>query len=284
MCLYRFRINRIIILLISAILMFCSCGPSRQPAVDITKYEGVFPTELTAEVGHEQSKLRWRTNRGNAPIMGYNIYLSENRVVDSGSSSGTLAEGIGPANTGVYPGDTDPSTDYETFIAMDLTDGSRYYAAVTIVYSGGAESPPSNMIEFICHPSGEFSLKQRYSGERDGYSFSRADYVASDDLENYIYYVQIGGDDYLLSPSRLDDVLKSVKFYPLKIITIEDQFETPTKPGADKIMIHKGDACLLRTETGQNAKIIVRNFSGSGNEREVSLEYSFMPSPGYTDF
>jgi hypothetical protein len=284
MCLYRFRINRIIILLISAILMFCSCGPSRQPAVDITKYEGVFPTELTAEVGHEQSKLRWRTNRGNAPIMGYNIYLSENRVVDSGSSSGTLAEGIGPANTGVYPGDTDPSTDYETFIAMDLTDGSRYYAAVTIVYSGGAESPPSNMIEFICHPSGEFSLKQRYSGERDGYSFSRADYVASDDLENYIYYVQIGGDDYLLSPSRLDDVLKSVKFYPLKIITIEDQFETPTNPGADKIMIHKGDACLLRTETGQNAKIIVRNFSGSGNEREVSLEYSFMPSPGYTDF
>jgi hypothetical protein len=284
MRLHRFRVNRIIVVLVSAILLFCSCGPSRRPAVDVSKYDGVFPTELTAEVGHEQSKLRWRTNRGDAPIMGYNIYLSEDRVLVSGSFSGTLAKGISPVNKGAYPGDTDPSTDYETFIATDLIDGIRYYAAVTIVFSGGAESPPSNMIEFVCHPSGEFSLKQRYSGERDGYSFSRADYVASDDLENHIYYAQIEGDDYLLSPSRLDDALKSVEFFPSRIMTIEDRFQPPTGPGADKIKIHKLDGCLLRTEAGQYAKIIVKDFSGSGNEREVILEYSFMPAPGYTDF
>ncbi len=283
MCLYRFRIKSIIVVLISATLVSCSCGPSRQPAVDISKYEGVFPTELTAEVGREQSKLRWHSNRGDTPIMGYNIYLSENRVLNAGSSPSILTEGINPFNVDTYPGDTDPSTDHETFIATDLIDGIRYYAAVTIVYSGG-ESPPSNMIEFVCHPSGEFSLKQRYSGERDGYSLSRSDYVASDDLENHIYYVQIGGDDYLLSPSRLDDVLMSVKFYPLRIITIDDRFEPPTGPGVDKIKIHKRDGCLLRTEAGQYAKIIVKNFFGSGNEREVSLEYSFMPASGYTDF
>jgi hypothetical protein len=284
MSLYRFRIKRIIVVLMTTVFVICSCGPSRQPAVDISKYEGIFPTELTAEVRHEQSKLRWRTNRGDAPIMGYNLYLSENKALDSGSTSGTLAEGISPVNTGAYPGDKDPSTDYETFLAADLIDGVTYYAAVTIVYLGGEESPPSNMIEFVCHPSGEFSLKQRYSGERDGYSFSRADYVASDDLENHIYYVQIREDDYLLSPSRLDNILKSVKFYPLRIKTIEDRFDPPTGPGANKIKIHKGDGCLLRTKAGQYAKIIVKNFSGSGNEREVSLEYSFMPAPGYTDF
>lgn len=284
MSLYRFRIRRMIVVMMTTVFVICSCGPSRQPAVDISKYEEVFPTELTAEVGHEQSKLRWRTNRGDAPIMGYNIYLSENRALNAGSSPGILTEGINPFNIDVYPGDTDPSTDYETFIATDLIDGITYYAAVTIVYSGGVESSLSNMIDFICHPSGEFSLKQRYSGEREGYSLSRSGYVASDDLDNYIYYVQIGGDDYLLSPSRLDDVLKSVKFYPLRIMTIEDRFEPPTGPGVDKIKIHRGDGCLLRTDAGQFAKIIVKDFFGSGNEREVSLEYSFMPAPGYTDF
>ena len=284
MSLYWFRIRRIIVVTMTTVSVICSCGPSRQPAVDISKYEGVFPTELTAEIGHEQSKLRWRTNRGSTPIMGYNIYLSENRVLNAGSSPGILTEGIDPFNIDIYPGDTDPSTDYETFIAADLIDGVTYHAAVTVVYSGGTESPPSHMIEFVCHPSGEFSLKQRYSGERDGYSFSRSAYVASDDLDNYIYYVQIGGDDYLLSPSRLDDILKPVKFYPLRIKTIEDRFEPSAGPGADKIKIHKGDGCLLRTEAGQYAKIIVKDFSGSGNEREVSLEYSFMPAPGYTDF
>ena len=268
----------------TTVFVICSCGPSRQPAVDISRYEGVFPTELTAEVGHEQSKLRWRSNRGSAPIMGYNIYLSENRVLDSGSSSAILVEGLSPVNTRAYPGDTDPSTDYETFIATDLVDGVTYYATVTVVYSGGAESPPSKMIEFVCHTSGEFSLKQRYSGERDGYSFSRSAYVASDDLDNYIYYAQIGEEDYLLSPSRLDDVLKSVKFFPSSITTIKDRFQPPTGQGADKIKIRKGDGCLLLTEAGQYAKIIVNDLSGSGNEREVSLEYSFMPAPGYTDF
>jgi len=263
--------------------MFCSCGPTPQQAIDITKYEGVYPTELAAEVNHGRSLLRWQTNRDSAPIMGYNIYVSEDSVLNAGSPI-EIAQGISPFNAVVYPGDTDPASSYETFEATELTDGVTYYAAVTIVYAGGMESPPSNMIEFICHPSGEFTLKQRFSGERDGYSFRKSDYVASDDPENYIYYVQIEGDDYLLSPSRLDDVLKSVRFYPLNIKSISDRFERPTGPGADKIRIRKGDSCLLKTDAGQYAKIIVKGFTGSGNDREVDLEYSFMPAPGYTDF
>jgi hypothetical protein len=216
--------------------------------------------------------------------MGYNVYISEKRVLSTAGSVPTVAADIRPFNADTYPGDTDPATDYETFEAGELNDGVLYYAAVTIVYPDGAESAPSNMVEFVCHPSGDFSLKLRYSGDRDGYSFGKMDYVASDDIENHIYYGRIDGDDYLLSPSRLDDVLQSVRFYPLEIETVSDPFDCPPGPGADKIKIEKGKSCLLKTEAGQYAKIIVKGFSGSGGDREVNLKYSFMPTSGYTDF
>ena len=278
----KLKINLGIGLFLFAFAILSSCGPSRKAGIDISKYKSVYPTELTTEVNSGHASLRWRTNRGDAPIQGYNIYISKKKVVIADDTR--IADGIKPFNIGAYPGDTDPATDYETFQAKDLKDGVVYYAAVTIVYSGKQQSRPSNMIEFVCHPHGQFTLRQSFSGEHDGYSFSKADYVPTDDLENHIYYTQIKGEDYLLSPSRLDDVLKSVRFFPLKIKSIDDRFNPPTGGGSDKIRIKKGDGCLLKTDTGQFAKIIVKGFSQSGKEREVALEYSFMPIAGRTDF
>lgn len=261
-----------------------SCGPSRQPVIETERPEVLFPTNLTVEAHHERASLSWRTNRSDVPIQGYNIYIGEDEVTGGGEYSPKLSSVAAPFNSGIYPGDTNPSTDYETFEASGLTDGVHYYAAVTMVFADGRETRPSNMVEFVCHPSGTFSLRQSYSGERDGYSLSQSRSVRTDDLGNQIYYAQIEGEDYLLSPSRLDDVFQSVKFHPLSLESISDGFAAPKGPGSDKIGIDKGDTCLLETQSGQYAKILVRDFSGSGKDREVHLEYSFMPIPGYTDF
>ncbi len=276
------RIPASVVVSLALVFLVTSCGPSRQPEADIAKIQKVAPSELSAEVGHERALLRWKTNRGDALITGYNIYLSDQSVTNpTGTSVGENARRI---NDNVYPGDTDPDTEYETFEATDLVDGQRYYCTLTTVYLGNVESPPSNMTEFICHPSGECSLRQRYSGERDGYSFEQAEYVESDDTRNQIYYALIGGEDYLLSPSRLDSTLEPVMFHSLSIRSIKDGFEMPSGEGAERIRIVESMGCLMKTEDGKLAKIVVNGFSGSGDDREVHLEFSYMPVPGVTDF
>ena len=131
---------------------------------------------------------------------------------------------------------------------------------------------------------GEINLNRSYSGERDGYSFARQQYVATDALENQVYFTQIQGEDYLASPSRIDAILPSVEFFSLSITSLRDRMREPQGPGADKIRVIKGGSCLLKTSSGQYAKIIVKGFSGTGDDRQIILDYSFMPVPGNIDF
>ena len=264
--------------------LLCSCGPSRLPEPEMGKYEGIRPTELEVGADSGRALLKWRTNRRDVPIQGYNVYISEHQMIAPGDSGKVISADVPAFNTVVYPGDTDPAVDYETFEANGLTDGIVYRATVTIVFADGEESRHSNVVRFICHPQGEFSLRQRYRGEQDGYSFAASDYVRSNDLGNQIYYAVIDGDDFLLSPSRLDDVLESTEFYPSEIRSIYDSFDPPSGPGLDKIGIYEGMGCLLKTEAGQYVKVIVAGFSGTGDDRRVDLMFSFMPLPGYSDF
>jgi len=237
------------------------------------------PSDLTVDVSHKQAELSWTTNRGDALIKGYNLYINSEPIGTS-----TVNQGVKPFNDDVYPGDLDPATDYETFEASGLKNGIRYYAAVSIVMSDGREGPPSPATEFVCHPHGEISLGTSFSGDHEGFSFDRADYVSTDSDDNQIYYTRIGEDDYLASPGRIDDILQSVRFYPLNIKSIDDKFNSPTGKGDDKIRIVKGGGYLLRTADNRYAKMIVKDFEGSGDDRVVHLRYSYMPMPGYTDF
>jgi hypothetical protein len=75
-----------------------------------------------------------------------------------------------------------------------------------------------------------------------------------------------------------------VKFYPINIGSISDSFAVPSGEGDEKIRIVESMGCLMKTEDGKLAKIIVNGFSGSGDDREVHLDFSYMPVPGVTDF
>ena len=277
----RSRITQSLIWVILPVTLLVSCAPSGGPKVSVEKPAGVAPSDLTATVDHNQAEFIWRTNRGGALIQGYNLYLSESPVVDE---AGKLFSNRVPYNDEVYPGDIDPAIDTESIRVKELEDGRYYYAAVTIVFADGSESAPSNQIRFVCYPEGEFTLSRSYSGEHDGFSFEREEYVATDDFDNFLYYTQIKGTDYLLSPSRLDDVLKSVEFCASNIQSIDDSADFESGSWSDKISIKSGSSCLMRTESGQFAKIRVLDFYGSGDDRKVRIEYRFMPMPGNTDF
>ncbi|MFH1893175.1 MAG: hypothetical protein ABIK83_10905 [Candidatus Zixiibacteriota bacterium] len=272
----------VFVLFVGATITLLSCAPSKQIDIDASKYVDVFPTDLTVDVNHNYAFLTWKTNRGNVPIRGYNIYIASGNPV--GDDSAMIAAGAVPLNPDTYPGDTDAEIEFETFDANDLEDGVEYFAAVTIVFPGDKESKPSNAIKFVCHPHGEITLNRSYSGERDGYSFARQEYVATDALDNQVYFTQIQGEDYLASPSRIDAILPSVEFFSSSITSLKDRIREPQGPGADKIRVKKGGSCLLKTSSGQYAKIIVKGFSGTGDDRRITLDYSFMPVPGRIDF
>jgi hypothetical protein len=277
---YLRRFARLILL--TAIIVALGCAPARKIDVPERVTALSHPSDLTAEVNHQSLFLRWKTNRSNLLIKGYNIYLDSSNAASD--TTGFQINGLTLLADDIYPGDTDPATDFETYTASDLQDGLTYYAAVTIVYPDGAESGPSNTVSFICHPRGEFELAQRYSGEMDGFSFGRATHVPTDDLDNFIYYARIKGQDFLLSPSRLDNVLRRVEFFHADITSIDERVERPHRQGADKIAVTAGDGCLLRMEGGEYAKLVVKALDGSGDDRVVRIEYSFMPVPNLLDF
>jgi hypothetical protein len=272
----------ICLIVVGFALLLSSCAPRQQGEVEISKYAKVAPTDLSVDVNHNYALLRWKTNRGDDPIMGYDIYIARGNPV--ASDGATIAAGVKPFNDDVYPGDTDPQIDYETFEAKDLEDGVEYFAAVTIIFPGDRMSRPSNVVKFICHPHGKITLGRSYSGDHDGYSFEDQEYVATDALGNQIYFTQIKDEDYLASPSRLDDILPSIRFFASNIRALDDPITAPSGSGADKIAIKAGTGCILRTASGQYCKIVVRGFTGTGDDRAVALEYSYMSVPGNTDF
>ena len=265
-----------------AVVIALGCAPARK--IDVPRQVAVSlpPSDITAEVNHQRALLRWKTNRGDLMIKGYNIYLDSRDTASD--TTGLQIDRQTLLADDIYPGDTDPATDFETFVASDLQDGITYFAAVTTVYPDGTESEPSNTIRFICHPRGEFELAQRYSGEIDGFSFGRATYVPTDDLDNCIYYARIKGQDFLLSPSRLDNVLRRVEFFHSDITSVDDRAERPRGQGVDKIAVTAGDGCLLKTVDGEYAKLVVKALEGSGDDRIVRIKYSFMPVPNLLDF
>lgn len=278
------QIIRIIlcVLFVGTMGALLSCAPSKQIDIDVTKYTNVFPTDLRADVNHNYALLAWNTNRNDASIKGYNVYISTSNPVDPGGTA--IVADMRPYHEDIYPGDTDPEIEMETFPAENLEDGVEYYAAVTIVFTGDRESWPSNAIKFVCHPQGEITLGRSFSGDNDGFSFIAQEYVATDALENQIYFTQIQGEDYLASPSRIDAILPSISFFPSSINDLKDRVSEPRGAGEDKIKVVKGGSCLLRTSSGQYSKIIVKGFSGTGDSRKINLDYSFMPMPGNLDF
>ncbi len=283
MNLFRKYLSRLAVaslFVISVIVL--SCGTARKSDISENVTVSKHPTMLTADVNHESVLLKWKTNRDDLLIKGYNIYLDSRAARDD--TMGLQIDKMTLVIGDVYPGDTDPSTDYETFAASDLKDGVTYFAAVTTVFADGTESEPSNTVRFICHPRGEFRLAQSYSGENDGYSLGQAKYVPTDDLDNYIYYAIINGKDFLLSPSRINDVLRKVEFFKSGLKSVDDKIKRPNGQGTEKIAITAGDGCVLRTADGSYAKLIVKDFEGSGKDRVVRIEYSFMPVPNLLDF
>jgi hypothetical protein len=230
-----------------ALELILACAPG-QKGVTLEREAGPGPSELIAKAGNSSAELRWKTNRGpDAVVQGYNIYVSGSPIL-SGPEDVMVPSGLKPVNSSPYPGDTDPSTDYETYQLGDLTNGESYYVVVTTVYPGPAESKPSNQVEIIPRPQGDFSLTTSLSGEQSGYSFREQKSVRSDDLKTDLYLTEIGGKLFVASPDRISSVLRSTRFYNLgKTGELSDVRIVELKMRSqDKLQVTPGEIFLLQ--------------------------------------
>lgn len=260
------------------LLLLLSCAP-KQKGEMLERIAGPGPSELTAQAGNGSAELRWQTNRGpDAVVLGYNIYLSDSPIL-SGRNDRALPSGLKPTNESPYPGDTDPSTDFETYQLGDLTNGVSYYIVVTTVYPGPTESEPSNQIELIPRPQGSFTLTTSLSGEQSGYSFREQKSVRSDDLKNDVYLTEIGGKLYIASPSRIDNVLRSTRFYNLgrtgelsEVRIVELKMR-----GQDKLQATPGEIFLLQDANDCYALAKFDSVNISAGSVQISFIYQTRP-------
>jgi hypothetical protein len=259
-------------------LVSLSCAPKQKGGV-IGREAGPGPSELTAQAGNGSAELRWKTNRGpDAVVLGYNIYVSDSPIL-SGPNDAELPSGIRPFNDSPYPGDTDPSTDYETYQLSSLSNGESYYVVVTTAYPGPVESRPSNQVEVIPRPQGNFTLTTSLSGDESGYSFREQKTVPSDDLANDLYLADIGGKLYVASPNRISSVLRSTRFYKLgKTGELGDVRIVELKMrGEDKLQAAPGEIFLLQDANDCYALAKFDSVDDSAGSVRISFIYQTRP-------
>lgn len=236
------------------------------------------PHGLNVETDDGAMTVSWKADCTQL-ISGYNIYISPSPLMSSGPQA---AATVKPYNDVVYPGDTNPNDDVETYDAVGLDNGVIYYVSVCVVYPDGSLSAASKEVPAVCGPRGEIELAVRYSSQQDGFSFEQNQYVRADNLANDLYFYSKDGVDYLAAPARLGGFLRGTRFKRL------DKNETLTGsslavvspdslPTQDQVAVRKGDRVWLYSPEGHHALLTVEKVSDTGEGRTIRLSYQYWP-------
>jgi hypothetical protein len=262
---------------------FWSCAPGREEQ-RLTPTLITGPSQLTADAHDGGAELTWSTNRRqNVAIAGYNIYVATELILDSPDKR-ELPQGLAPLNRTPYPGDTDPALNLETYPLTGLENGETHYVVVTTVFPGDVESSPSNLIELVPRPEGDFTLRESFAGESDGFSFRRLAPVATDDLANDIYLARIDGRLYAASPSRIDNVLRGTKFFPLGRRGELDEIRVGElkSRSRDKLELEIHEAFILQDADGCFALVKPKRIDQES--AKVTFSFIYQPKPNTMKF
>lgn len=251
-------------------LLIIGCGPKVAEEVPT----GCYPQNVKVDVNDGMMDVSWK-NSCDQLISGYNVYISEQEPA-------TASE---PNNNGPFPGDTNPDDGIEHYKAEHLENGKKYYVSVRIIKPDQTLSKPSNEVVAVCGPRGDIDLSVRYKSDKDGYSLEKNEYVRADNVDNDLYFYSKDGKDYISSPNKLDGFLRNNRFGK---INYKGDFDGLKKKlssmsinsNEDRISVKKGDWFVLRTADNKTALFQVKDFSGSGEQRHVSLFFAFSPLAG----
>jgi len=259
-------------------MLLISCGPPTQ--MDTGESKRCLPRSLSLEkTANNYALIAWDPGCSGTRIMrGFNIYLSSTPLVKKYPGA-ELPSSIEPFNVEIYPGDTVGDPDRETYECEDIENAVIYYAHVRAVYNDNSLSAPTNEIEIISYPQGEFSLAVSYSGSNDGFSFFQNSHCRTNDIENDLYFYHKDGVDYLCSPARLGPVNRSTKIYPgRKDSSLDDLLSAvDKKQPVEKAELRLNDVFLIITEDGYPARLQVTDINGNGEDRVVKFEYIYRP-------
>lgn len=270
--------NLLLLASLSLLLAF-GCGPGRETIPELAPER--YPFDIATEVDDGMMVVSWKT-AGRGLISGYNIYISEDPLLDDSDSLPPTAQ---PHNTTIYAGDTDPDDGIEHYEARGLDNGVLYYVHVRIVYPDQTLSPPTDEVRAVCGPRGEIELAIRYQGDPDGFSFVLNDYVDADDVTNDLYYYSRDAQDYLVAPSELGGFLRANRFGLLDLKGPLDQISEKlpllsSRPAEIRVEVSVGDWVWVMTPEQQHALVQVTGFTGQADSRRVRLFYAFTPRSG----
>ncbi|MBD3332957.1 hypothetical protein GF356_08900 [candidate division GN15 bacterium] len=260
------------------VLIVGSCGPDKPGEEKTTRV--CLPENIRAEASSHAMTIVWDMPCTNL-ISGYNIYVSEKRLV---GEDGVMVENADPFNHPPFPGDKNPDDGTEHFEAEGLDNGVPYYVSVRVVRPDQTLSPPTEEIVVVCGPRGHVDLAIRYSSDNDGFSFVGDSLVRADDLDNDIYYYHKDGVDYLASPKRLNGFLRDTRLQSLSFTGDYDAVAgqvmlLSSVPTEDRIRVEEGDWVRLWTPEGDRVLLQVVGFKGKGDNRSVELFYAVRPQP-----
>jgi hypothetical protein len=266
------------------ILMALSCAPPRiEPRLVTTE---CAPSNLTVRTDDHKMYLKWDTNCPEGTLLsGYYIYILEEPIHDKYHNI-RLPKSIKPHGQGVYPGDTDPESSFETISIENLENGIEYFISVRTVFPDKSVSASSNEVNVICRPEGRFELSFRYSALNDGFSFGFGEPVRADSDRNDIYFYSKDDYDFIASPHRLNGFLKKSKFYSLgktKDIYQYPNIELDFAP-VEKIPIFEGESYLIKTAEGNFAKLRIEKISGENKERKLDIKYIYQTARNLARF
>ncbi|MBI5866764.1 MAG: hypothetical protein HZB43_00480 [candidate division Zixibacteria bacterium] len=244
------------------------------------------PVITRAEGFGDRLELTWLTHRTPRDVVaGYNVYISSTPGADrlAGNDSQLLDCLLGGT---AYPGDTDGIIDSESVIIAPVTRGARYYLHVRTAFPGGTQGPPSAEREVIARPRGVLTLRPRFAGAGDGFSFSEDRNVSSLSDSNDVYLFAMKDGLFLGSPARLNPLLRSTRLSDLgPSDSIDDFPDCPRQGfGDEKVAVIPGHTILVVTEDGRMAKLRPQDPVVGSDTSSVAFDYLFQPIAGEARF
>jgi len=174
-----------------------------------------------------------------------------------------------PHNRDPYPGDTDGDPSRESYEIADLENGRTYFVLVRTVGPGGAESGPSNEVQFVPISRGTFLISSDHSADNGGFAFDSGLSVSARDVRCDIYLYAKEDEIGLSSPSRLAAGLRQTWFGKPGIVYFKEM---------DTIRIQQGDRITTSNKYG-SSELFIKEINRSGSLVEATIEYVFYPAP-----